>query len=153
MRARCAQGTSSQGLGRHGGVLVHQLELPGKAHGGHQGLRVLHLNLKAERRQEPAREELDPLGLVEVTGARKKCLPPIQVIGHRPSAAASRQLEQRRRASRGPLPQVEEFLETRPCRGSLVLLDLHIPELGAVLMIVRGHPHTLLVHDPLLSEE
>ena len=44
-----------------GGVLLAQLELPGQAHGGYQGLWVLDADVNAERWLKASGEELDPL--------------------------------------------------------------------------------------------
>jgi len=35
---------------------------------------------------------------------------------------------------------------------ALVIPELEVPQLGHVLKIIRGHPHLLLFHDPLLME-
>ena len=36
--------------------------------------------------------------------------------------------------------------------GALVLLDLVVPQLGALLQVVRGHPDAFLIHDLLLEK-
>jgi hypothetical protein len=127
--------------------------LPSKAHGSHKGLRVLHLDLKAERRQESSREKLHPLGLLDASGAGQQHLEPILVVLHRPRATTGRQLEEGCRAERGAVAQIEKFLEMWPGPCAFVLLDLHVPELRPLLKIVRRHPHALLRHDALLQEE
>ena len=51
-----------------------------------------------------------------------------------------------------PVAQVEQLLEAVPGGCALILLDLDVPHLGALLQIEGGHPHLLLLHDPLLME-
>jgi len=47
---------------------------------------------------------------------------------------------------------MEELLEVAPGRGPLVLLDLVVPQLGAILQVIGCHPHLLFLHDALLME-
>lgn len=39
-----------------------------------------------------------------------------------------------------------------PRRNTLVLLDLDVPHLGALLQVVGGHVHLLILHYPMLME-
>ena len=75
------------------------------------------------------------------------------VIFHRPRAATRRELEEGDGAQRWPETEVEQFLESLPRRRALGFLDVDVPDGGAVLEIVGGHPSTLRRHDPLLNEE
>lgn len=42
---------------------------------------------------------------------------------------------------------MDQILESAPGWGPLVLSDLDVPHLRALLQIVGGHPHLLLLHD------
>ena len=48
--------------------------------------------------------------------------------------------------------KMEELLEVAPGRGPLVLLDLVVPQLGAILQVIGCHPHLLFLHDSLLMK-
>jgi hypothetical protein len=60
-------------------------------------LRVLDLYGEAERREEPAGEELDALDLVQSAGSGQERLKTFLVLLDGPRAMAVRQLEERRR--------------------------------------------------------
>jgi hypothetical protein len=144
-RPRCSPGC-------RGGVLLPQLELPGQAHGGSEGLRVLDPHVDAERRLETSHEQLDPLPFVEGAGARQERLEPVLILGDRACAPTLRQLGQRGGPEWRPVAQVQKFLEAAQRRSSLVRLDLDEPHLRALLQIVARHPHLLLLHNPLLMK-
>lgn len=148
-----AQDAAARSLGRRGRVFGHELELPCQTHGGRHGLGVLHLDLEAKRWQEPAGVELDLLGLLQFARAGQQRLPLRRVLRDRPGPAAGRELEERSRAERWPEPQIDEVLEAWPCRSALILLNLHEPQLGVVVEVVRSHPDALLRHNPLLQEK
>lgn len=127
--------------------------MAGEAHGYRKVLRVLHLDLQAERWKEASCEELHPLDFIEATSTRQQRLEAVLIIFHGPHTAAGRQLEEGRRSERGPEAHVDEVLEARPRRRALVLLELCIPQLRDILKIVRRHPNSFLRHNPLLQEK
>ena len=106
----------------------------------------------AQRGQEAPREELDMLGFLQWTSAWQECLEPVLVLLHGACAPALRELEEGCRAQGQTETQLEKVLETAPPRNALVTPELEVPQLGHVLKIIRGHPHLLLFHDPLLME-
>jgi len=109
------------------------------------------LDGEAERREETSREQLDPLGFVQVTGAGKKRLETRLVLRDGASTPTIRELEEWGRAQGRSKPQIEEVCEATPRRCALIRLHLHVPELRLVVKVVRCHPY-LLLHDPLLVE-
>jgi hypothetical protein len=76
-------------------IQLHQLDLACETHRGGEGLGVMDANCVAQRRQKPARVELNALGLLQAPRARKKGLEAIGVLLHGARAAVLRELEHR----------------------------------------------------------
>ena len=87
-----------------------------------------------------------------MAGPRKKRLKAVLEVDHRSSALAGHQLAQRVGSQGRAEASVQQFGEAAPWRCSLIALELHVPELGAVLQIVGRHPHLFFLSDPLLTE-
>jgi hypothetical protein len=109
-------------------------------------------NCVAQRRQKPARVELNALGLLQASGARKKGLETIGVLLHGARAAALRELEHWSGMEGRTESQVQEILETSPRRCAVVVLQLGKPHLGDVVQVVRRQRHALLRHSSVLVE-
>lgn len=112
----------------------------------------MHADGVAERGQQTAREELDPLCFLQGSGAREQRLEAVLILCDRPRASAVGELEERRGSERGPIPEVEEVDEAALGRNALVPLDLNPPHLGTIFQVVPRHPNLLLRHDFLLVE-
>ena len=116
---------------------LHLLDLPRQTHGGCERLWIVDAHDVTERRPQPAREQLHPLDFLHRTGARQERLEMVLVLGDRACAPAVGELEQQGGAERRPVAKVEEVLETVPCgNAAFVLLDLDVPQLGAVFQVV-----------------
>jgi hypothetical protein len=141
--------------GRRGGrdALVLQLQLAGETHGDGERLWVVNLDVKAQRRLQSRREQLDLLAFGEVARAGKAGLKPLLEVNSGGGALAGGELTQRVRPERRPEPQIEQFGEAPPRWRTLLALHLDIPELRRVLEIVGGHPDLLLLGDALLMKE
>lgn len=109
-------------------------------------------NRVAQRRQKPARVELNALGLLQASGTRKKGLETIGVLLHGARAAAFREFEHWGRTEGRTESQVQEILETSPCWCAVVILQLGKPHLGDVVQVVRRQCHALLRHSSVLVE-
>jgi hypothetical protein len=140
------------GRGRRHLVELHQLHLPGEAHGRGQRLRVVKPDGVAEGWEQTAGEKLDSLRFVKPPDAEEEALKMVGVFLHRPGASALRQLEERRRAQRRSESQINEIFESSPRRRAFVLLKLHEPLLGDIFEVVCRHPDTLLGHGTLLAK-
>jgi hypothetical protein len=65
-----------------------------QAHSCGQRLRIVDPHIKAERWEEPAGEQLDPLRLVEVTRTWEQCLEAVLILLDGTGAATVRQFEE-----------------------------------------------------------
>jgi hypothetical protein len=109
-------------------------------------------DVKVERRKVAAREQLDPLRLVEGAGAGKKRLEMVLILRDGANATTIYKFEEGSSAERRTIAQAEQLREPAPRRSTLVRLDLDVPHLRPVLQVVGGHPDLLFLHDPLLVE-
>lgn len=91
-----------------------KFDLPSEAHGEGEGLRVVDLDVVAERRQEALGEELDLLPLGQGAGVGKQCLESALVLGDAAGALARREFAERIGAHRRPEPQVQRLGEAAP---------------------------------------
>jgi hypothetical protein len=137
---------------RRGGprAQLTKLQLVGEAHGDGEGLRVDDLDVQAEGRLQTGGEELHLLDLRQGAGAGKQGLKSVLVLDDGARAAARHQLAERIGAQRRPKARMEQLREAPPLWRSLIALDLHKPQLGTRLQIVRCHPY--LLRDALLVE-
>jgi hypothetical protein len=101
-RCRGRQQATGRDLGRCLCILLPELQLACQAHGSREGLRVVDLDVEAERRKETPREELDPLRLVEVSCTWEERLETVLIVRDGARAMAISQLEEGRVRRGGP---------------------------------------------------
>lgn len=94
--------------------MLLELQLACQAHGSHEGLRVVDLDIEAEWRKDILHEELDPLHLLEVSCVWEESLEAVLVVHDGACATAISQLEEGRGAERGVIAQVDQLLEPTP---------------------------------------
>lgn len=129
-----------------------KLQLARHTHGDTEGLRVLHLDVVAERREEARCECLYLLRVGELLGAGQQGFEAVLILGHGAGAFAGHEFAQRVGTNQRPEAQVEKLRKMAPGQRAFLGLDLDVPELSAAFEIVRGHPDLLLGCDPLLMD-
>jgi hypothetical protein len=118
-------------------------------------LRVVDLDVKAERRLEAGGEqlELDLLGLGEMADAWQAGLEALLEVEGGACALAGGQLAEGIRPDWRAEAEVEQLGEAPPLRCALVALHLDgCTRAAPHLEVVGGHPHLFLLHNVLLIE-
>jgi len=115
-------------------------------------LRIVDLDVEAERRLKAPGEELDALFLVEAASTGEERLEAVLVVRDGSGALACGQLVEGVGAQRWPVAEMEKVLEAASRGNALVFLDLDVRHMDALFQVVGSHPHLLFLHDPLLVE-
>ncbi|KAG8069228.1 hypothetical protein GUJ93_ZPchr0005g15042 [Zizania palustris] len=112
----------------------------------------MNFYIKTKGRQKTSCEELHLLHLCERPCSKKQSLELVLIINNRSCAPASHKLTERIGTQRWSKTSVEQLDEAFQWRRAFVALNLHEPQLGTRLQIVRHHPHIFYFCNVLLAK-
>jgi hypothetical protein len=89
--------------------LLAELQFASETHANDEGLRIVELNVEAERWLQASREGLDTLRLRECACPREQGLEPVLVLRNRAGSLGGHQFPERIGADGRPEPEVQEL--------------------------------------------